>query len=48
MNENNSPEKIEINPKDEVNALENEIDNQIYKIYGITEEEKKVIEENLK
>ncbi len=34
--------------KDEINTLENEIDNQIYKIYRITEEEKKVIEESLK
>lgn len=33
--------------KNEINMLENEIDNQVYKIYGITEEEKKVIEESL-
>ena len=34
--------------KDEINALENEINNQIYKLYGITEEEKKVIEDSLR
>jgi type II restriction/modification system DNA methylase subunit YeeA len=32
--------------KDEINSLEKEINNKAYEIYGITEEEKKVIEES--
>ena len=33
---------------DEINKIEQKIDNLVCKIYGITEEEKKVIEESLK
>ena len=32
----------------EIQKLDNEIDEEVYKIYGITEEEKKIIEESLK
>ena len=37
-------EKIE----KEINKTDNEIDELVYKLYGITEEEKKIIEESLK
>ncbi len=33
--------------REEIVSLQDEIDNKIYKLYGITEEEKKVIEESL-
>ena len=32
----------------EIQKLDNEIDEEVYKLYGITEEEKKIIEESLK
>jgi hypothetical protein len=32
----------------EIKSIENDIDSKVYKIYGITEDEKKVIEESLK
>ncbi|MBS3126351.1 hypothetical protein J4453_02830 [Candidatus Woesearchaeota archaeon] len=32
----------------EIQKLDNEIDEEIYKLYGITEEEKKIIEDSLK
>jgi len=32
----------------EIQKIDNEIDEEIYKLYGITEEEKKIIEESLK
>ena len=32
----------------EIQKLDNEIDEEVYKLYGITEEEKKVIEDSLK
>jgi len=32
----------------EIQKIDNEIDEEVYKIYGITEDEKKVIEESLK
>ena len=41
----NSDKKMEL--KNEIEKISNEIDNIIYKLYGITEEEKKVIEESL-
>lgn len=34
--------------EDEINKTDEEIDNLVYKIYGITEKEKKIIEESLK
>jgi hypothetical protein len=34
--------------KNEFEKLEREFDELVYKIYGITEEEKKIIEESLK
>ena len=34
--------------KEEIELLENKLDSQVYKIYQITEEEKKVIEKSLK
>jgi len=34
--------------KNEFETLEREIDKLVYKIYGITDEEKKIIEESLK
>ena len=39
-------ERAEI--KEEIKHTDNEIDKLVYKIYGITEEEKKIIEESLK
>jgi type I restriction-modification system DNA methylase subunit len=48
---NNAHEKrtdANVKIENEIIEVENEIDNQIYKLYGITEEEKKVIEESLK
>ncbi len=42
----NTNEKITI--KEDIRKLNEEIDNEIYKIYDITEEEKKIIEESLK
>ena len=42
----NTNEKIAI--EGEVRKLDEEINNDIYKIYGITDEEKKIIEESLK
>ena len=32
----------------EIQKLDNEIDEEVYKLYGITEEEKKIIEESMK
>jgi len=32
----------------EIKKTDNEIDELVYQLYGITEEEKKIIEENLK
>ena len=32
----------------EIQKLDNEIDEEVYKLYGITEEEKKIIEDSLK
>ncbi|HLD43378.1 MAG TPA: hypothetical protein VJB08_05340 [Candidatus Nanoarchaeia archaeon] len=32
----------------EIQKLDHEIDEEVYKLYGITEEEKKLIEESLK
>ena len=32
----------------EIQKLDNEIDEEVYKLYGITEEEKRIIEESLK
>ena len=32
----------------EIQKLDNEIDEEVYKLYGIAEEEKKIIEESLK
>jgi len=32
----------------EIQKLDSEIDEEVYKLYGITEEEKKIIEESLK
>jgi hypothetical protein len=34
--------------EDEINKTDAEIDDLVYKIYGITEEEKKIIEESFK
>ncbi len=34
--------------KEEINRTDAEIDELIYKIYGITKEEQKIIEESLK
>ena len=34
--------------EDEISNINNQIDEMVYKLYGITEEEKKVIEESLK
>jgi len=34
--------------RDEINSINNEINKLVYKIYGITEEEKKIIEESLR
>ena len=34
--------------EEEIKHTDNEIDELVYKIYGITEEEKKIIEESLK
>jgi len=34
--------------KEEVKKLDNEIDEEVYKLYDITEEEKKITEESLK
>ncbi len=41
---NNLTDKI-VKLKEEINSLENEINNKIYEVYGITYEEKMVIEE---
>ena len=32
----------------EIQKLDHEIDEEVYKLYGVTEEEKKIIEESLK
>jgi len=32
----------------EIQKIDNEIDEEVYKLYGITDEEKKIIEESLK
>ena len=32
----------------EIQKIDNEIDEEVYKLYGITDEEKKIIEERLK
>ena len=34
--------------KEEIKKTDNEIDELVYQLYGITEEEKKIIEESLK
>ena len=34
--------------EEEINKTDNEIDELVYQLYGITEEEKKIIEESLK
>ncbi|HLD43380.1 MAG TPA: hypothetical protein VJB08_05350 [Candidatus Nanoarchaeia archaeon] len=34
--------------KEEIKRLDNEIGQEVYTLYGITEEEKKLIEESLK
>lgn len=34
--------------KEEIKKLDNEIDEEVYKLYGITDDEKKIIEDNLK
>ena len=34
--------------EEEIKKTDNEIDELVYKLYGITEEEKKIIEESLK
>jgi len=34
--------------EEEIKHADNEIDGLVYKIYGITEEEKKIIDESLK
>ena len=34
--------------KEEIQKLDSEIDDEVYKLYGITAEEKKIIEESLK
>jgi type II restriction/modification system DNA methylase subunit YeeA len=39
-------ERAEI--EEEIKHTDNEIDELVYKIYGITDEEKKIIEESLK
>ncbi|MBI3034078.1 N-6 DNA methylase [Candidatus Woesearchaeota archaeon] len=39
-------EKVRI--EKEIQKLDNEIDKEVYKLYGITEEEKKIIEDSLK
>ena len=32
----------------EIQKLDNEIDEEVYKLYGITDDEKKIVEESLK
>ena len=34
--------------KEEIKKLDNEMDHEIYKLYGIAEEEKKIVEDSSK
>ena len=46
IGDKNTLEKQKI--EQEIKKTDNEIDELVYKLYGITEEEKKIIEESLK
>lgn len=46
LGDKNTPETVRL--KEEIQKADHEIDELVYKLYGITEEEKKIIEESLK
>ena len=46
MNNKQTDQKAQL--EKEIQKLDNEIDEEVYKLYGITEEEKKIIEDSLK
>ena len=46
MNNKQTDEKAQL--EKEIQKIDNEIDEEVYKLYGITEEEKKIIEGSLK
>ena len=46
IGDKNTLEKQKI--QEEIKKIDNEIDELVYQLYGITEEEKKIIEESLK
>jgi type II restriction/modification system DNA methylase subunit YeeA len=46
LQEKQTDEKSEV--EQEIKKVDTEVDELVYKLYGITEEEKKIIEESLK